>query len=158
MLAGGSLLALALFYRGFVAMVLDLVLRVGGGAEGAEPRYPVRGFFEIAFERTRAFFGWVYPLLAAIGLGALWTPITWAWLGTYLVLLLGRAKLPDVFLHGHETLFLTPLVCLAAGAVLGRFWDRGRWQRWLSVGLLGLLTVEGLASQWQAVTAQLLPP
>jgi len=62
---------------------------------------------------------------------------------------------PDVFLHGHETLLVTPLVCLAAGhalAVLARP-SRGGW--WTAAGLVAALSVQGLYGQWQAVAAQL---
>ena len=78
-----------------------------------------------------------------------------AWLVTYLLLLLGRAKMPDVFLHGHETLFVTPLVCLASGEALAVLAARGRAGRMAAVVLGAALVVQGFAWQWRALADQL---
>ena len=157
----GSVASFLLYYRGFVAMVTDIVPRMLGGVQGATSRYPVRGWLEVAYGRTRDFFDGIYPVLTVLGLapslrggGA---SLLLAWLATYLLLLLGRAKLPDVFLHGHETLFVTPLVCLVSGAFLGR-WIRLRGLRQAAALLvLASLVAQGLFFQWRAVAAQLLP-
>jgi len=163
MTAMGSLLAFVAFYRDFLPMVADVVARMTGGVAGAGSHYEIRSFFEVAWSRTRDFFGAVLPVLTGVGLaragasGAAGVTLLWAWLLAYLTLLLGRAKAPDLFLHGHEALFVTPFVCLLAGAVLGRWWAAGGRGRWAAGALLAFLAVQGLALQWQAVAAQLLP-
>jgi hypothetical protein len=155
----GSALAVAIYYRDFVPMALDLARRALSG-NGAPSRYPVQGWLAVVYERTHSFFDGIYPLLAVVGLWALFRragnrALLAAWLAVYFLLLLGRAKVPDVFLHGHETLLATPLVCLAAGAALGGLWDKRGWGRALAAGLLTALAVQGLWAQWQAVAAQL---
>jgi hypothetical protein len=153
-----SALSVALYYRDFLGMVTDVLPRVGG-AHGAVSRYPVQSVFVVAYERTRDFFGPLYPVLAVGGLVALRARagfrVLLAWVATYFVLLLGRAKVPDVFLHGHETLFITPLVCLAAGEALTRLAERGRAARWAAALLLLALAVGGLVLQWRAIADQL---
>jgi hypothetical protein len=163
LLAGlaGSALSLALYYRDFLGVVADILprmLRTAGGEAGSH--YPIQGFFEVAYRRTRDFFGLVYPALAAYGLFRILRagrarPVLLAWLLTYVLLLLGRAKVPDVFLHGHETTFVTPLVCLAAGEALARLWRSGRRGRLAAGALLALLALTGLRAQWQFVADQL---
>lgn len=163
MLATGSILAFAAFYRDFLPMVADVVSRMTGGVAGAGSHYEVRGFFDVVWSRTRDFFGAFYPVLTSFGLagagasGPAGLTLLWAWLLAYLMLLLGRAKAPDLFLHGHETLFVTPLVCLLAGGVLGRLWAAGGRRRWAAGLLLALLALQGFALQWQSVAAQLMP-
>jgi len=153
-----SALSVALYYRDFLGMVTDVLPRVGG-AHGAVSRYPVQSFFVVAYERTRDFFGPLYPVLAVAGVVALRTRagfrVLLAWVATYFVLLLGRAKVPDVFLHGHETLFVTPLVALAAGEALTRLAERGRAARWAAALVLLVLAVSGLVLQWRAIADQL---
>jgi hypothetical protein len=78
-----------------------------------------------------------------------------AWAATYVLLLLGRAKVPDLFLHGHETLLVTPLVCLTAGAALAALWRAGRIGRVAAASVLLFLAYQGLLMQWQALSAQL---
>ena len=75
----------------------------------------------------------------------------------YFVLLFGRAKVPDLFLHGHETFFLTPLVCLVSGGVLGALWARGGARRAFAALVLSVLTVQGLYPQWRSITDPVLP-
>ncbi|HEY8147466.1 MAG TPA: hypothetical protein VIK51_00940 [Vicinamibacteria bacterium] len=166
---GASVIAVALFYRDFLGMVFDLVPRIAQGAAQAPSRYPVQPFWLVAYERTRDFFDTVYPILAAAGLALMWREAEpegaastaarrWllvGWLGAYLLLLAGRAKAPDVFLHGHETLLVTPLVCLAAGvavACLARL-SRAAW--WTAVALLAALAAQGALGQWRAIAEQL---
>jgi hypothetical protein len=155
----GSALSVAVYYRDFVPMALDLAGRALSGA-GAPSRYAVQGFWAVASERTLTFFGWIHPLLSAAGLVVLFRrggarPLLAAWLAAYLLLLLGRARLPDVFLHGHETLLLTPLVCLASGALLGRWWAARGWRRGAAAAALLALGATGLHGQWSALAAQL---
>ena len=153
----GSAVSVALYYRDFLGMVADMLPRIGG-AHGAVSRYQVQSWFAVAYERTRSFFDGVYPVLAVAGLvlmkDKLGHRLRLAWMATYLLLLLGRAKVPDVFLHGHETLLLTPLVCLAAGETLGRLWANPRG-RWVAGGLIAFLAGQGLLWQWRALAEQL---
>ncbi|MGE3373405.1 MAG: hypothetical protein AB7O37_07735 [Vicinamibacteria bacterium] len=157
----GSLASVALYYRDFLGVAADMLphaLGFGGGR--AASHFPIQSFFAVAYDRTRDFFGFVYPYLAALGLALLLRAgrarsVLLAWLGAYGLLLLGRAKVPDVFLHGHETTFVTPLVCLAAGETLSRLWKAGPASRAAAVGLLAYLAATGLAGQWRAVAAQL---
>ena len=84
------------------------------------------------------------------------TRLVAAWLITYALLLLGRARLPDLFLHGHETLLVTPLVCLASGETLAALARRGGARRRVAAAILLLfLAVQGLAWQWRALADQL---
>lgn len=156
----GSLVAVLVYYRGFLPMVLDVLAHAGHPGGAAASVHPVQGFFTVAYARTRDFFDGVYPLLAAAGLVVLWrrgraATLLAAWLLTYALLLLGRAKVPDVFLHGHETLFVTPLVCLAAGQALASLAARGRAARAGAWVLGAALVVQGLAWQWRALADQL---
>ena len=161
--------AVALYYRDFLGMVIDLVPRVAQGAAQAPSRYPVQPFWRVAGGRTRDFFDTVYPILAAGGLALLWRePVPEAtvstaarrwllvgWLGAYVLLLAGRAKAPDVFLHGHETLLATPLVCLAAGVALSRLARHSRAAWWTAAALVAFLAVQGALGQWRAIADQL---
>jgi hypothetical protein len=169
----GSAVAFALYYRDFLPMVADVTSRVlsSGGAEAAPSRYPIQSFWAVAYGRTRDFFDGVYPVLTALGTALLcrntaapgateerWpvrTRLVAAWLITYGLLLLGRARVPDVFLHGHETLLVTPLVCLASGETLAALARRGGARRVVAAILLLFLAVQGLAWQWRALADQL---
>jgi hypothetical protein len=165
--AAGSMASVALYYRDFLPMAGDIASRVLAGAARAPSRYPVRPILAVAWERTRDFFHFVYPVFAVLGVWLLLRSETagederWpirkrlivAWLATYALLLVGRARVPDVFLHGHETLLITPLVCLAAGeavAVYARGGGRAR-----GVLAMSVLAVEGLLWQWRAIAEQL---
>ena len=167
----GAAVAVAVYYRDFLGMVLDVLPRAAGHGTAAASRYPVESFWRVAFERTRDFFDTLLPLLAAAGLVALcrggapdegarvsppWRRgLLLAWLAAYALLLLGRARMPDVFLHGHETLLVTPLVCLAAGHALAMVAHRSRAGRLAAAAIVAVLAVQGLSSQWQAIAAQL---
>lgn len=169
-----SAISVALYYRDFLGMVLDLLPRVAQGAARAPSRYPVQSFFLVAYERTRDFFGVLYPVLAAAGFALLVRArppeegapapsasaaarrcLLWAWLAAYLLLLLGRARVPDVFLHGHETLLVTPLVCLAAGEALSALGRRSRTSWWAAAALVTALALQGAYGQRSAVADQL---
>jgi hypothetical protein len=170
----GAVVALVLYYRDFLGMVADLVPRVAAGAAHAPSRYEVQPFLAVAYARTRDFFDTVYPILAAAGLVLLWrrdgrvedpSPpaaslaarrwLLLGWLGAYTLLLLGRARVPDVFLHGHETLLVTPLVCLATGEALTRLGLRSRAGWWMAAALVTVLALQGAEGQWQALADQL---
>jgi len=163
----GSLLAIVLYYRDFLGMVFDVVPRMLVEPHRAS-RYPIQGFLGVVYGRTRDFFDTVYPFLAALGLFVLLRRrgetqpsdaptrgLLLAWVAAYLFLLLGRAKAPDLFLHGHETLFITPLVCLAAGHALGWLGARSPLGRLLAGLLLLFLAVQGLRLSWMAFAAQM---
>jgi hypothetical protein len=169
----GAAAAVALYYRDFLGMLVDVVGRAAPGSAQAVSRYPVRSVVAVAYERTRDFFDSVYPVLAAVGLAALWRDgepsitndgradaatrrwLLLGWLGAYALLLVGRARVPDVFLHGHETLLVTPLVCLAAGEALARLAARSRAGWWAAAALVFALAVQGAYGQWQALADQL---
>jgi hypothetical protein len=159
--AAGALVAFLLFYRDFLPMVQDVAARAAAGGAAAS-RYPVQSFLVVAYARTRDFFDGVYPVLAALGFVLLWRRgeaharwIASAWGAAYVLLLLGRAKLPDLFLHGHETLLATPLVCLLAGEALAASWARGGAGRAAAAAALAVLAAQGLAWQWRAIADQL---
>ena len=73
----------------------------------------------------------------------------------YLSLILLRARIPDVFRYGHETLFLTPLVAILAGAALILAWRRGGAWRLGSFAAGLALSVVSFWQQWLAVADQL---
>lgn len=157
----GSALSVALYYRDFLGMLADVLprLALGGGARAAS-RYPIEPYLSVVASRSYDFFGAVYPVLAALGLVTLvlrgkGRSLLLAWTATYFLLLLGRAKAPDIFLHGHETLLATPLVCLAAGETLQELWRTGRFGRLAAAATLLFLVYQGLSLQWQAIAAQL---
>jgi hypothetical protein len=157
----GSAIAVLAYYRDFLPMALDVASRIAAGAGRVASRYPIQSFWAVAYGRTRDFFDGIYPVLAALGIallvrgGGTRARIVAAWMVTYAVLLLGRAKAPDVFLHGHETLLVTPLVCLAAGQALAALSRGGGWRRAAAGVLLLTLVLQGLAWQWRAVADQL---
>ena len=155
-----SLFSVLVYYRDFLPMVFDVAAHATSGGGAAVSVHPVQSFFAVAYGRTRDFFDGLYPLLATAGLVVLLrrgrgASLLAAWLLTYLLLLLGRAKVPDVFLHGHETLFVTPLVCLAAGQALASLAARGRAARAAAFLLGAALVVQGLVWQWRALADQL---
>jgi len=158
----GSMLAVIVFYRDFLGAAWNIVERIQGRGLEATSRYEMESWWMLAYARTRDFFGGIYPLLASAGLVLLVRrdrerarPLLLAWLLTYALLLLLRAKVPDVFRYGHETLFFTPFVCLTAGVALAALWRRGRAGQAAAVGALAALAVQGFVAQWQAVAAQL---
>jgi hypothetical protein len=156
----GSLLAVAVYYRDFLPMATDVAGRGLSGAPAAASRYPVQGFASVAFARTRDFFDTLYPPLAALGFALVWRrpaarSLVLAWSATYALLLLGRAKVPDIFLHGHETLFATPLVCFLAGVAVAWLWSKGSLWRVAAALLLVALAVQGVTAQWASLAAQL---
>jgi hypothetical protein len=164
--AGAALLALALYYRHFVGDVVDLGSRLIGiappssGAGPASSQYPIESFWGLLIERTDTFFGW--PWLGLFVAGVLFAGAAFrgsvvprAWVVAFLGLILLRAKIPDVFRYGHETLFLTPLVALLAGSALILAWERGGVARWASVAAGIALWVQSFGRQWASIADQL---
>ncbi|HQZ17731.1 MAG TPA: hypothetical protein PLD86_12725 [Vicinamibacteria bacterium] len=162
--AGAALGAFLLYYRHFVGDVYALGGRIlGMGAGGAGPSasvYPVESFWALLFERTNTFFGWPYLSLAILGL---WlggpaireSKAARAWAIAYLILILLRARIPDVFRYGHETLFLTPLIALLAGTALVMAWRRGGAWRNGAVAAGLVLLAASMWQQWLAISDQL---
>jgi hypothetical protein len=158
-----AVMAFVLYYRHFVGDVFGLAHRILGlgpssGTSGSV--YPIESFWGLLLERTYTFFGWSYFGLALLGLvfgGALFarSNVTRAWALSYLALIFLRAKIPDVFRYGHETLFLTPLVALLAGtALILGFRKGGVWR--IGSLLCGVgLGVMSLWEQWLAIAEQL---
>lgn len=157
----GSLLALAIYYRHFLGLVFDVAsLKTSGAAVVAEGDASPRGFFETLYGTVGRFFDGVYPLLACAGLALLARrgrrrALLAAWVATFLLLVLGRARFPLVFQHPHDVLFIAPLLCLAAGEAVSKLLSYGGWMRALAVVLLVALALQGLAMQWAAFSIQL---
>ena len=135
-----ALVAFGLYYRHFAGDVLGTAGRLlDRAAFGSAPTaYPIESFWALLLERTSSFFGWPYLALVFLGLiaypAARRSAVTQAWALSYLALIFLRAKIPDIFRYGHETLFITPLVALLAGSAIafgvsqagGREWPPGR--------------------------------
>lgn len=157
----GSALAFGLYYRDFLGVVIEVArLKASGGALVASGDALPAGFLETALGSVGRFFPAPWAILGLIGLVLLLKrgpgrAFLVAWAVSYVLLLLGRAKVPLFFQHPHEALFVAPLVCLGAGQVVTELWARGGWLRALGVALLALLVVAGLAAQWNAFMAQL---
>ncbi|MFI5183854.1 MAG: hypothetical protein ACHQNV_05615 [Vicinamibacteria bacterium] len=157
----GSLLAFALYYRDFLGLIIEVArLKAAGGAVVASGDAAPAGFFETVLVSSRRFFPGLWSLLGAIGVGLLvrrgrGRAFLVAWAGAYVLLLLGRARLPLFFQHPHEALFVAPLVCLGAGQAIGDLWERAGWHRALGLGLFAALAITGLAAQWDAFARQL---
>jgi hypothetical protein len=157
----GSLLAIAVYYHHFLGLVRDIVaLKLAGGSLVASGDAPPSGFFETAVVPFRRFFGGPWAPLAAAGLVVLWRrgasrALLLGWTGAFLVLLLGRARLPFLFQHPHEALFVAPLVCLAAGEAVRPLVYGTGVKRVVGGLLLLALVAYGLARQWEAFALQL---
>jgi hypothetical protein len=154
--AAGSLLAVALYYRHFSPLVVDALSQVASGVPvAAADDAPRRGFLEVFVRFTERYFDGLWTPLALWGLVVLlWRragrPLIAAWSATYVLLLLGRAHLPFVFQHPHDALFVTPLVCLAAGEPITLLYLAGGWKRGLAAVLLAVLALQGIALQREA--------
>lgn len=156
--------AFLLYYRHFVGDVFGLAAKLLGiedatGSTSASV-YPIESFWGLLAERTGTFFGWPYVILALVGLGLAGSAVhrsrlVTAWGLAYLVLILLRAKVPDVFRYGHETLFLTPLVGLLAGSAFVLAHARGGVLRAASIAFGLLLCGVSLWQQWLSVSHQL---
>lgn len=152
-------LALALYYRSFLGDLSSLAARVAGGASGAPSQYPIESFFGLLVERLVAFFGPVWLVLALLGVALTRegrdmarSAAGMSWGLAFLGLILLRAKVPDVFRYGHETLFVTPLIVLLAGAALAAGWKRGGAYRLVAVVLVAALVAGGVAGHATAVS------
>ena len=70
-------------------------------------------------------------------------------------MILLRAKVPDVFRYGHETLFFTPLAGILAGGAIIEALKRGGVMRGLAVVFGIALAAFSLLEQSRAVAEQL---
>lgn len=160
--AVAALVAFAVYYRHFVGDVFGLAARITGlGGAGplapAQSVYAVQGFGTVLLERTNAYFGWSWMLLAlaafAVGPRARdlrRSAFLQSWGLAFLALIFLRARIPDVFRYGHETLFLAPLIAILAGStVLGLVGRSGtlRALGWLTAGAMVAVSLreQGLA-------------
>jgi hypothetical protein len=157
----GSLLALAVYYRDFVGMVLDVLPRMVKDAPGGLGDHaPVVNYFALLVDYNLRLFDVGFLALAIAGFVFLWRrgrgrPFLAAWAASYLLLLLGRARLPDLFQHQHDALFVAPLVCLAAGQAIASLASCGKVLRVLAGTLVTLVAAHGLFLQWKAWAQQL---
>ena len=152
----GAGVAVAVYYRDFLLPLLTLPDQ----ARAAASVYAPTGFLDFLTMRTHAFFDSVHPLVALVGLGLALTrrrqpAFALAWLAAYLALILLRAKLPDVFRYGHETLWATPLICLMSAAALTEARQRSNRGRLVAALIVVFLVVQGALGQWQALAGQL---
>ena len=116
---------------------------------------PRQGFLEVLVRFTQRYFDGLWTPLALWGLVVLLRrgagrPLIAAWGATYVLLLLGRARLPFVFQHPHDALFVTPLVCLAAGEPISLLFRAGGWKRGLAAVLFAVLALHSLSAQREA--------
>jgi hypothetical protein len=154
--AAGSLLAVALYYRHFSPLVVDALSQVASGVPvAAVDDAPRQGFLEVLVRFTQRYFDGLWTPLALWGFVVLLRrgagrPLIAAWGATYVLLLLGRARLPFVFQHPHDALFVTPLVCLAAGEPITLLFRAGGWKRGLAAVLIAVLALQGIAQQREA--------
>jgi hypothetical protein len=153
--AAGTLLAILVFYRDFSPLIRHALSRVARGAPvAASDDAPKEPYLTVLWIFTRTYFDYLWTPAALAGLVLLvrrgrGRSLILAWGVTYLVLLFGRAHLPFVFQHPHDALFVTPLVCLAAGEVIAALARRGGAARWVAAGVFAVLAVQGLLVQWQ---------
>ncbi|HWX23860.1 MAG TPA: hypothetical protein VN083_02410 [Vicinamibacteria bacterium] len=154
--AGGTLVAVALYYRDFLGAVWVLATGWAQPTAGGASPYPPEPFLPLLAFRTLSFFGWGYPLLALAGLALLLgrrrAGLLLPWMLTYVLLLFLRAHVPDVFRWVHDTLFVTPALCLASGVAIAFLFQAGGLKRLLAVGLLVAFGLQGLVLQWLAVS------
>ena len=165
---GAAILAFLLYYRHFVGDVFGLLARITGINSGrgaasgtAASVYPIESFWDLLFERSNTFFGMSWTALAVVGvlvlgrrIGPAFRTLAPAWFLTYLALILLRAKIPDVFRYGHETLFLTPLVSLLSGSALVEAGRRGGLWRVAAALTFAVLVVVSFREQWLAMALQ----
>jgi hypothetical protein len=155
----GGLLAFALYYRGFSAFIFEMFSKLALGEFSGSDR-PIHPLLQVLNTRTLTFFGPIVPVLALFGLWRLLRQqsesrvFLGAWALSYVALLFGRARFPDIFGHTHEVLFVAPLFCLTAGDSLARLARARGWQRLLAVVAILAIAVQGLTAQWSAFVEQ----
>jgi hypothetical protein len=161
--AAGSLLAILVFYRDFSPLIRHALSHAASGAPvAASDDAPKEPFLVVFWHFTRKYFDYLWTPTALAGLVLLvrrgrGRALILAWTVTYLVLLLGRAHVPFVFQHPHDALFVTPLVCLAAGEAVSALARKGGAARWVAAGVFAGLALQGLLVQWQEWGRHLAP-
>ncbi|HEY6548225.1 MAG TPA: hypothetical protein VI589_09975, partial [Vicinamibacteria bacterium] len=150
----GAALALAIYYRHFVAGAwaafagLSAPPLFPGGATGTTAA-TLGGRVLLPLADAARFFDTVWPLLALAGLVALWREppnvVLRAYGATVVSLVAARALFPGIFRWNHELLLLTPLLSLLAGEALGRLSARGRAGKVAAGLLLGVVAVHALS-------------
>jgi hypothetical protein len=150
LIALGAGLALALYYRHFVAGAFDAVGAALASPESSQPARPGPGRIDqslatwaIPLLLPCALFGLV-PLLRRPGPARNVLAATVLGLGVAAGL---KLRLPVVFGFLHLALFTTPLVCLAAARGLQGLSERGRVARAVATAMTGLVTVQGVVLQ-----------
>ena len=150
----GSLLAVLAYYRGFSPLFTHVLTRTASDAPlVASGDAAPRSFLTVLWMFTRRYFDYAWAPAGLVGLflllrGKTDRPFVLAWALTYFGLLFGRAYLPFVFQHPHEGLFVTPLVCLAAGESVAALHRGEGWRRPAALALFAALAGQGLFVQW----------
>jgi len=150
----GTVLAVLAYYRGFSPLFTHALTRAASDAPlVASGDASPKAFLTVLWLFTRKYFDYAWTPAGLVGLFLLLRkkaarPFVSAWGLTYLALLFGRAHLPFVFQHPHEGLFVTPLVCLAAGESVAALYGGEGWRRAAALALLAALAVQGLFAQW----------
>jgi len=142
----GSILAFALYYRGFASAIAAVFTAIEQTAGRPAPH----SVFSYGFQRT--FWGWPFLAAAIVGLGlrlrARPAPlVVAAWTMTYVLLVGLRLAAPQAMRFGHENLFAAPLIALTAGAALAALADRGSRGVLAARALVVLLAAYGLYVQ-----------
>ena len=155
----GTLFSVLVYYRGFSPLFTHALTRAASDAPlVASGDAAPRTFLNVLWTFTESYFGkgfqYTWAPAGLVGFFLLVRPkpdrpFVLAWGLTYLALSFGRAHLPFVFQHPHESLFVTPLVCLGAGEAVAQL-HRGEtpWRRLAAAFVFAALAIQGLVVQW----------
>lgn len=150
----GTVLAALAYYWGFSPLFTHALTRAASDAPlVASGDAAPQPFLTVLWIFTRRYFDYAWAPAGLVGLFLLLRekadrPFVLAWGLTYLGLLFGRAHLPFVFQHPHDALFVTPLVCLAAGESVAALYRGAGRRRAAAMALLAALAAQGLLAQW----------
>src|SRR5262245_19672645 len=142
----GSLLAFAVYYRGFASAIAAVFTAIEQTAGRPAPH----SLFSYGFQHT--FWGWPFLAAALVGLGLLLRArpapvLVAAWTIAYVLLVGLRLAAPQAMRFGHENLFAAPLIAFAAAAAMAALAGRGPGGVVAARALLVLLVVYGLYVQ-----------
>ena len=155
----GTISSLLLYYRGFSPLFTHALTRAATDVPlVASGDAAPRTFPAVLWTFTESYFGkffqYTWAPAGLVGFVLLVRPkpdrpFVLAWGLTYLALSFGRAHLPFVFQHPHESLFVMPLVCLGAGEAVAQL-HRGEtpWRRLAAIAVFAALAIQGLVVQW----------